>query len=229
MRLLRKVLLAAGLALFAAGCSESQAADCDRIAGVREGICPIPVEERSAAPTDPLPSIDVDGLDDTEVSLADLEGQIVVMNFWASWCGPCRVEQPDLNDAFDLLPEDEVAFLGVNISDSEPNAVAHLREFEVPYASVHDPENVYAANFRGIGPRTIPSTVFIDAEGRVAARVFGLIGTSEIVGLADHLASQDLVDDPDELLDDIDDLPDSPTGDLDPEELDLDDVEGLDG
>src|SRR5699024_7967607 len=106
--------------------------------------------------------IDIDGLDETQVSLADHRGQVVVMNFWASWCGPCRAEQPDLNEAFELLPDTEVTFLGVNISDAEANAVAHLREFDVPYASVYDPENVYAANFRGIGPRTIPSTVFID-------------------------------------------------------------------
>lgn len=185
-----RLSLLAGLALLVAACSgASSAAECDRIAGVRDGICPTPVEQRVEAPTDALVTVSAAGLGES-VSLADLRGRVVVMNFWASWCGPCRVEQPDLNDAHDLLPDDEVVFLGVNIQDSEANAVAHLREFDVPYASLYDPENAYAGRFRGIGPRTIPSTVFIDAEGRVAARVFGLIGTSEVVGLADAIASE---------------------------------------
>jgi thiol-disulfide isomerase/thioredoxin len=190
----RTCLLAGGLLLLAACSGSSSAQSCDRIAGVREGVCPTPVEERGEAPTDALPTLDVDGLGD-ELSLQDLRGRVVVLNFWASWCGPCRVEQPDLNEAFEELPEDEVAFLGVNVSDSEPNARAHWREFEVPYTSLYDPENTYASRFRGIGPRTLPTTVFIDAEGRVAARVFGLVRTSEIIGLADHIASEGQRDD----------------------------------
>ena len=188
---LRRSLLLVALLLVVAGCSSgSSAADCERIAGVREGICLTPEAERAAAPTDVLPTISVEG-EGEERSLEDLRGQVVVVNFWASWCGPCRVEQPDLNEAHELTPDDEVAFLGVNIGDSQANAIAHLREFEVAYPSLFDPENVYSGRFRGVGPRTIPSTVFLDREGRIAARVFGLVRTSEIVGLADAIAAED--------------------------------------
>ena len=186
MKAARLTLLGAALLLL--GCSgSSSAADCDPIAGVRSGVCPVPVDERVAAPSTVLPGLDADGLGE-DMSLADFRGQVVVLNFWASWCGPCRAEQPDLNEAFDVLPEGEATLVGVNIEDSETNAVAHLREFDVRYPSLYDPANDYASEFRGIGPRTIQSTVFIDEEGRVAGRIFGVLGTSEIVGMADAIA-----------------------------------------
>ncbi len=177
-------------ALFLAGCaagSSSAADDCERIAGVREGLCPIPVEERTDAPVEAMPTVGGDG---EQLSLEELRGRVVVVNFWASWCGPCRTEQPDLNEAYEHLPDDEVAFLAVNIEDTEANALSHMREFEMPYPSLYDPGNAYASKWRGVGPRTIPTTVFVDPDGRVAARVLGLIGYGETVGLADAIASE---------------------------------------
>ena len=185
-RLARLLLL---LALMASGCAASSAAaSCERIPGVREGVCPIPVEQREAAPTVALPVL---GEPETRMSLEELRGRVVVLNFWASWCGPCRTEQPDLNEAFAALPRDEVAFLGVNIEEArQANALAHEREFEIPYPSLFDPANELAARFGGNGPRVPPSTLFLDREGRVAARVFGVIGTTEVLGLAGAIASE---------------------------------------
>jgi thiol-disulfide isomerase/thioredoxin len=190
---LRRLVVGVALALALSGCGT--APDCERIAGVRSGVCPLPEAERRAVPDLALPVLVTDATLDGapaagELSLADLEGRIVIVNFWASWCGPCRIEQPDLNAAWALLPPDEVVLIGVNIEDSEANALAHLREFEVPYLSLYDPVNALAGRFEGIGARTIPSTVFLDRQGRVAARVLGLTGLGEIVGLADALASE---------------------------------------
>ena len=160
--------------------------DCD-LPGVRPGLCPIAVEDRIEAPDDALRVVG----DDRERSLADLRGDVVVLNFWASWCGPCRTEQPDLNEAHEVLDEQGATFLGVNIEDTEPNAQAHQREFEIPYESLFDQRNRYAARFRGVGPNTIPTTLFIDPDGRVAARMFGSPrGPTEVIALVEHLLGE---------------------------------------
>jgi thiol-disulfide isomerase/thioredoxin len=167
------------------------APDCDRIPGVRPGVCPLPFAERQLAPDVTLPVLPSQAALDagvTELSLSDLRGRVVVVNFWASWCGPCRIEQPDLNAVHALLPDTEVVLIGVNIEDTQANALAHLAEFDVPYLSLFDPVNELAGRFRGIGARTIPSTVFIDPEGRVAARLLGLTDAREIAAIAAVMA-----------------------------------------
>jgi thiol-disulfide isomerase/thioredoxin len=172
-------------ALIASSCAD--APECDRIPGVRPGVCPLPVAERQPAPDVALPVLPsaaglASGVE--ELSLADLHGRVVIVNFWASWCGPCRLEQPDLNAVHELLPDTEIVLIGVNIEDSEANGLGHLAEFDVPYLSLFDPANELAGRFRGIGAKTIPSTVFLDAEGRVAARLLGLTDAREMRALA---------------------------------------------
>ena len=181
-----RLLTGIAVALVLSGCAA--APDCDRIPGVRPGVCPLPVAERQLAPDVALPVLQTDtaaaaGM--AELSLADLQGRVVIVNFWASWCGPCRIEQPDLNQVHDLLPDTEVMLVGVNIEDTEANALAHLAEFDVAYLSLFDPVNELAGRFPGIGARTIPTTIFLDPEGRVAARLLGLTDTREIAALAD--------------------------------------------
>lgn len=150
------------------------------IEGVRRGLTVPVTEAREAAPT---ARVAVLGEDGRELGVPDFAGRWLVVNFWASWCAPCRTEQPELNDAHAALREDGVAFLGVDIQDSEANGLGHVREFEVAYPSLFDPSNAYAAEYRGVGPRAIPSTIVIDPEGRVAARLFGETTAEELTQL----------------------------------------------
>ena len=181
-----RLLVGRTLALVVSACAS--APDCERIPGVRPGVCPLPVADRAPVPDVTLPVLPSDaGLASgvSELSLADLQGRVVIVNFWASWCGPCRIEQPDLNAVHALLPDTEVMLVGVNIEDTQANALAHLTEFDVAYPSLFDPVNELASRFSGIGARTIPTTIFLDPQGRVAARLLGLTDTREIVALAD--------------------------------------------
>ena len=134
------------------------------------------------APTAREAPIELTGtdLDGNEVDLADLRGKPVVVNVWWSQCPPCRVEQPDLNDAAAELGDD-VAFLGLNIRDSGvENAQSYVRNYDVPYPSVYSPDGRALLSFAGtLNPRSIPSTVVLDADGRVAASVQGRIPTTQ--------------------------------------------------
>lgn len=182
--LLTAALLAAGAA--ACGATTSAGTICD-IEGVRPGVCLIEPGQREPAPTRAVERLDGSG----PLSLRDLRGRVVVLNFWASWCGPCRREQPELNDAHARLPADEVAFLGVDLQESSrANGRAHAAEFDIPYPSLWDPTSSYAARFEGVGPRSIPSTILIDRRGRVAARLFGETSAVEVLALVERLSGE---------------------------------------
>ncbi|MFL6157010.1 MAG: TlpA disulfide reductase family protein [Marmoricola sp.] len=114
-------------------------------------------------------------LDGAEVSLADYAGKVVVVNVWGAWCPPCRAEADDLAEAARRLQPSGVVFLGINTRDtSKDNALAFQRARKVPYSSIYDPGGRNLLAFNGtLTPNAIPSTVVIDARGRVAASIIG--------------------------------------------------------
>lgn len=157
------------------GCSSlSGTGDKGYISG--EGVPVEVVAEDRGQPIE-LTGEDLDGND---VDLADLRGKPVVVNVWWSQCPPCRVEQPDLNEAADELGE-QVTFLGINIRDSSTDAArSYVRGFDVPYPSVYSADGAALLPFAGtLNPRSIPSTVVLDADGRIAASVQGRVPTTQ--------------------------------------------------
>ena len=104
------------------------------------------------------------GNDELTAQIEKLNGYPIVVNVWASWCGPCRAEFPDFQQV-SAERGDEVAFLGVNALDTDAAAETFLEELPLPYPSVTDPDEQVR---RAYGIRGYPATVFFDTEGELA-------------------------------------------------------------
>ena len=109
-------------------------------------------------------------------------GTVVVMNFWGSWCTPCREEAPALAALARRFPPSAARFIGVDIRDDPASAEAFIQTFRVGYPSLNDPNDEVALDFSGtVPPAGIPTTLVIDRSGRIAARI---VGAASYDGLA---------------------------------------------
>jgi len=116
-------------------------------------------------------------LADGELSLRELEGTSVVLNFWASWCIPCREEAPVLQQGWERYGPRDILFLGLNMQDLTDDARGFLDEFEITYPSIRDPSDEIA---RAYGTTGIPETYFISGRGRVVGHVIGVVSKRQL-------------------------------------------------
>ena len=114
-------------------------------------------------------------LDGTPFDLADLRGKVVVLNSWASWCPPCEAEMPAFVSLADSADPEDVVVIGLNVSDELDAATAFMAEKGIEFPVVADPDGALLASIPGVPPKSLPSTVILDREGRIAARIIGAI------------------------------------------------------
>lgn len=146
------------------------------------GEQPEGADELTPADDAPLPRVELDGFAGAEaVDLGAYVGEPLVLNFWASWCGPCRFEMPELEELAGA--RDDVAVLGVNLEDREEDAVELAEEIGVTYDLATDRDGELFADVGGFG---MPTTLFVDLDGVIRYHHTGPLDASQLEDLVDE-------------------------------------------
>jgi thiol-disulfide isomerase/thioredoxin len=138
----------------------------------------------------PAPTLTGTTLDGEQLDVGDYRGKVVVLNFWASWCPPCRAEAPNLIEVADATRDSGVQFVGVNVKNAKDEALAFERKQGVPYPSLHDQPGVLLTRFRTLVPQVPPTTLLLDRQGRIAGRFIGGVTTRELLAPVQALAAE---------------------------------------
>jgi thiol-disulfide isomerase/thioredoxin len=190
---MRRAALALLAGALLAGCSTgSDAVDVNNggefrfVAGTPSGEV-IPADERASAPEFSGELLEKDGRFDSY----QLSGQVAVLNFWGSWCAPCRVETPAFSEVAADLADDGVQFLGINVKETDAQfARAFIDRFNISFPSLYDPRGEVALAFRDYPANAIPSTIVLDPEGRVAAVYTGEVSQEDLRRVLDRLLTE---------------------------------------
>lgn len=150
-------------------------------------VLEIPQEQRSepivfGGPTD----------DGSAIDSATYLGNVLVVNFWYAACAPCRYEAPDLEATYQAYRDEGVQFIGVNVRDQQATAREFANTFGVSYPSVIDTDASAQLAFAGqVAPNAVPTTLVLDAQGRVAARILGrIVDVSTLEALIDRVLEE---------------------------------------
>lgn len=174
-----------GLVLALAACSSPTGTDAETGFAQGDGsYTRIAPEQRTAAPV--LKGEDLAG---RKLTTADAAGKVIVVNVWGSWCAPCRHEAPQIVEAA-TKTKGKAVFYGVNTRDLDTKrAEAFVRTFKISYANFYDPDGAMLLDWGQVPAKAIPTTLVIDAQGRVAARIMGETTASTLVGTIDDIAA----------------------------------------
>ena len=181
---MRKIAYLVVAALLLAGCSLASGGANGFVAG--DGtLTVLPADQRPAAPVIVGTTLAGEPWHSDATS-----GKVLVYNVWGSWCAPCRAEAPVLVAA-SKRTADTAVFVGLNTRDLDKAAPqAFLRAFDVPYVNLYDPDGALLLKFSGQLPASaIPSTLLVDGNGRIAARIIGEVTEATLVDVIADLAA----------------------------------------
>jgi peroxiredoxin/predicted small secreted protein len=120
-----------------------------------------------------------------------LAGQVGVLNFWGSWCAPCRVETPEFSEVWGDYSAAGVQFLGINVKETDKQfAQAFIDRFGIGFPSLYDPRGEVALAFRDYPANAVPSTIVLDPEGRVAAVYTGEVSQENLRRVIDRVLEE---------------------------------------
>ncbi len=119
--------------------------------------------------------------------LKDMQGKVVVVNFWASWCVECRVEAHEFEQAWQKYQDQDVVFVGIAYADVEPNSIAYMQEFGLTYPHAPDLGTAISADYEITG---VPETFIIDKDGMIADVVIGPVRPGYLDGVINQLLAQ---------------------------------------
>jgi cytochrome c biogenesis protein CcmG/thiol:disulfide interchange protein DsbE len=122
------------------------------------------------------------GLGKPEIRLADLRGKVVFINFWASWCVPCREEQPTLEKVWQQYRDKGVVFVGIDYVDTEPDALTYLNDFQVTYPNGPDLGTKISPKYHIQG---VPESFLVDGQGSIVLFKIAPISEAELTAALD--------------------------------------------
>ncbi|MEV7420517.1 TlpA disulfide reductase family protein [Streptomyces sp. NPDC089919] len=179
--LLTAVTVTAALTLTACGGadggSKSSGSGTNYVQG-SGGVTTVAKADRDAAP-----KLDGDTVDGSKVDVSALKGKVVVLNVWGSWCPPCRAEAPHFAKVAGELKSKGVEFVGINTRDFSKQPAKEFEEnFGITYPSLYDPNGRLMLRFpKGtLNPQSIPSTLVLDKDGKIAARSLLAVNESKL-------------------------------------------------
>jgi thiol-disulfide isomerase/thioredoxin len=148
-------------------------------AGVSDGVVHYQPGQRPAAP-----DFTATSLSGATIKLSSYRGKTVVLNFWGSWCPPCRDEAPTLAVLAQQYGKQGVAFLGDDVGDTPANALAFTKSIGIGYPSINDPGYAVVQKFSQVAPVSdTPTTVVIDKTGHVVGMVLGKVSYGQLTTL----------------------------------------------
>lgn len=179
------------IALLAAGCSGSGSdgstgsGDEFRYVSATDKGQVIPPGQRS-----PAGAVRATQMDGAEFDLAQRRGEVVLINYWGSWCGPCVIETPELEKVYRAYQSRGVLFVGVAVKDVEDATQAFVDENDVTYPIIFDFNAKTALQLGNVPMRALPATVVIDQQGRVAGVYVGAVLAGDVEPVLDALLAE---------------------------------------